>query len=364
MGVIQSTMSTSDGQTETLRNGDLRHRSLFMKKWLKIRLQWHSGLAAVLVVCALAAVFQLHAAQPVAARRIGYLTPEPAASHAPFAAAFLNGLREHGYIEGQNIAIEWRYAGNDPAQLPALAAELVRLRVDVLVVDGTPAALAAKRATNTISIVVTASSDPVAAGLVASLARPGGNVTGFTHMSPDLVGKRLALLKEVAPRTRRVAVLWNPDNPASELQLRAAKAAAPALGLELYPVPVRQVHEIDHAFSPLSGRIDSVLVTDDVLLDTYRTRIGKAAARSRLVSICSYPIPGDVGCLMSYGTDLVALFRRAARLVDLILKGAKPADLPVEQPTTFQLIISLKAAKAIGRTIPQSVLVRADEVIK
>jgi putative ABC transport system substrate-binding protein len=335
-----------------------------MDKRLKIRSQWGSGLAAILVICVLAAALPLHASQLVAARRIGYLTLEPAASHAPFAAAFLQGLRERGYIEGQNITIEWRFAGNDPARLPGLVAELIRLRVDVLVADGTQAALAAKRATSTIPIVVPTCSDFVGAGLVASLARPGGNVTGLTNMSPDLVGKRLELLKEVAPRTRGVAVLLNPDNPGTELQLRAAKAAASALGLELYPVPVRQVQEIDHAFSPFAGRIDSVLVTDDVLLDSNRPRIGTAAAQARLVSICGYPMPGDAGCLIWYGPDLIALFPRAARLVDLILKGANPADLPVEQPTKFQLTINLKAAQAIGRTIPQSVLVRADEIIK
>jgi putative ABC transport system substrate-binding protein len=342
----------------------MRIRGILMDNLLHIRLRWHSGLSAVLVVCVLAAVLPSHAAQPVAARRIGYVTLDPADVHAPFGAAFRQGLRERGYIEGQNIAIEWRFAGNDPSRLAGLAAELIRLRVEILVADGTQAALAAKRATSTIPIVVPSSSDLVAAGLVASLARPGGNVTGLVLMSPDLVGKRLALLKEVAPRTRRVAVLLNPDNPACEFQLSAAKAAAPALGLELYPIRVRQVKDLDHAFSPLVGRIDSVLVTDDVLLDGNHPRIGTAAARSRLVSICGYPLPGDTGCLMWYGPDVVALYPRAARLVDLILKGAKPADLPVEQPTTFRLIINLKAAKAIRRTIPQSVLVRADEVIR
>ena len=337
---------------------------IVMDKLLNIRPHWGSGLGAILGICVLAAALPMHAAQPAAARRIGYLTLEGAATHAPLAAAFRQGLRERGYIEGQNIAIEWRFAGNDPSRLASLSAELVRLRVEVLVADGTQAALAAKRATSTIPIVITASSDLVAAGLVASLARPGGNVTGLALISPDLVGKRLALLKDVAPRTRHVAVLLNPDNPACEHQLRAAKAAAPALGLELYPVPVRQVPEIDHAFSPLVGRVDAVLVTYDVLLDSNRPRIGTAAVRSRLVSICGYPVPGDTACLMWYGPDLVALFPRAARLVDLILKGANPADLPVEQPATFRLSINLKTAKALALTIPQSILVRADEAIQ
>lgn len=349
------------------KSGPTKHwqiLGILVGKLLQIRPRWHSGLGAILVIGVLAAALPLHAAQPVAARRIGYLTLDPPEVHAPLAAAFRQGLRVRGYIEGQNIAIEWRFAGNDPSRLAGLVAELIRLRVDVLVADTTPAALAAKRATSTIPIVVPSCADLVAAGLVASLARPGGNVTGLTLMSPDLVGKRLALLKEVAPRTHRVAVLLNSDNPASEIQLSAAKAAAPGLGLELYPIPVRQVQDIDHAFSPLAGRVDSVLVTDDALFDANQTRIGTLAARSRLVSICGYRISGDTGCLMWYGPDLVALFPRAARLVDLILKGAKPADLPVEQPTTFRLTIDLKAAKALGHTIPQSVLVRADEVIK
>ena len=323
-----------------------------------------SGLRKSLVICILAMALPLHAAEPVGVPRIGYVTLESAAAHAPFATAFRQGLRERGYIDGQNILIEWRYAPDSPAQLPGLMDELIRLRVDVLVADGTQVALAAKRATSTIPIVVPLSSDLVAAGLAASLARPGGNITGFQHMSPDLVSKRLSLLKEVAPRTRRVAVLWNPDNPASELQLKVAKAVAPDLGLELYPVSVRQVQEIDLAFPPLVGRVDSVLITDDVLLDTHRTRITMAAIQSRLVSICGYPLPGGTGCLISYGPDLVALFPRAARIVDLILKGAKPTDLPIEQPTTFRLSVDLKAAKALGRTIPQSLLDRADEVIK
>ena len=337
---------------------------MVMHKRLKIRPHRGSELAATLVICVLAAALPMHAAQPAAARLIGYLTLDTVETHASFAAAFRQGLHERGYIEGQNIAIEWRFAGFDPSRLAGLGAELIDLRVEVLVADGTQAALAAKHATSTIPIVVTASSDLVAAGLVASLARPGGNVTGLALMSPDLVGKRLELLKQVAPRTRRVAVLLNPDNPACELQLRAARAAAPALGLKLYPVPVRQAQDIDHAFSPLDGRVDAVLVTDDVLLDSNRPRIGKAAARSRLVSICGYPVPGDTVCLMWYGPDLVALFRRAARLVDLILKGAKPADLPVEQPTTFRLSINLKTARALGLTIPQSILLRADEVLR
>jgi len=333
-------------------------------KLLNRRSHWGWGFAATLASCALAAALPVHGADSAAARRIGYLTLEGAATHAPLAAAFRQGLRKHGYIEGQSITVEWRFAENDPSRLSALAAELVRLRVEILLADGTQAALAAKRASSITPIIVTSSSDLVAAGLVASLARPGGNVTGLALMSPDLVGRRLQLLKEIAPRTRRVAVLVNPDNPACELQLRAARAAAPALRLELHPVSVRRVQDIDHAFSPLAGRVDAVLVTDDVLLDSNRPRIGTAAVRSRLVSICGYPVPGESHCLAWYGPDLVALYPRAAHFVDRILKGANPADLPVEQPTTFRLAINLKTAKALGLTIPQPVLVRADEVIR
>lgn len=329
-----------------------------------ISLRLPHGCGAILFVCVIIAALPLHAAESVAARRIGYLTLDTAAAHVPYGAAFRQGLRERGYIDGQNIAIEWRYAENDPTRLAGLAAELVRLRVEVLVVDATQAALAAKRATSTIPIVVTVSSDLVAAGLAASLARPGGNVTGSVIMSPDLVGKRLALLKEVAPRTRRVAVLWNPDNPASEMQLKATEAAAAALGLVVHSVPVRQAREIDRAFSSHVGPVESLLVTDDPLLDVNRTRIMMLAAKKGLASMCGYPIAGDTDCLISYGSDVTTLYPRAARFVDLILKGAKPADLPIEQPTTFRFIINLKAAKAFGHTIPPSVLVRADEVIQ
>ena len=346
---------------------------MFVQKWTEELAKYarercfaHSRLilAAALIVCLLAGALPVRASQATSLPRIGYLTLESAAAHAPYAAGFRKGLRDHGYTEGQNIAIEWRYAANDLSRVPGLVAELVHLRVDVLVADGSQVALVAKRSTNTIPIVVPTSVDPVAAGLVASLARPGGNVTGFALMSPELVGKRLALLKEVAPSTRRVAVLLNPDNPGCENQLTAARAAAPALEVELYPLSVRQVDEIDTGLSALIGRVDSLLVTDDVLLDTFRAQIGRAAARGRMTSICGYPLPGDSGCVIMYGPDLVDLFPRAARLVDRILKGARPADLPIEQPAKFQLVINAKAAKMIGRAIPQSVLIRADEVIK
>jgi putative ABC transport system substrate-binding protein len=322
------------------------------------------ALAESLLIFLLAAVLPLHAAQPGTVPRIGYVTLESEAAHVPFATAFRDGLRDHGYIEGRSILIEWRYAPDAPAQLPGLMEELVRLRVDAIVTDGTQPALAARRATATIPIIVPSSADLVGAGLAASLARPGGNVTGAQHMSPELASKRLALLKEVAPRTRRVGVLWNPDNPASKLQLDAVKVVAPDLGLDPYPIPVRQVQDIDRAFPPLVGQVDAVLVTDDPLLDTHRTRITAAAARSKVLTICGYPLPGGSGCVISYGTDLVAMFTRAGRLVDLILKGAKPADVPIEQPTTFQLLVDVKAARAIGRKIPKSVLDRADKVAK
>jgi putative ABC transport system substrate-binding protein len=329
---------------------------------LKINLRWQAGYCVILV--AIIFYLPLHAGETVTARRIGYLTPDTAALHAPNAAAFEKGLRERGYIVGQNITIERRFAENDPSRFENLAKELVRLQVEILVVEATQAALAAKRATNTIPIVVAVSSDLVSAGLAASLARPGGNVTGSVIMSPELVGKRLALLREVAPRAHRIAVLANPDNPASGMQVKAAETAAPALGLAVHPVTVRQVSELDRAFSSLAGRFDALLVTDDPLLDAQRTRIMMLAGKKKLASICGYPVPGDTDCLIEYGPDLSSLYQRAARFVDLILKGAKPADLPIEQPTTFRLTVNLNAAKALGQPIPQSVLGRADQIIR
>jgi putative ABC transport system substrate-binding protein len=289
---------------------------------------------------------------------------DPAAVHAPFAAAFLQGLRENSYIESQNVTILWRYAGNDASVLPGLVSDLIGLRVDILVADGTQAALAAKRATSSIPIVVPASSDLARAGLVASLARPGGNVTGLTTLSTGLTGKRLALLKEMVPRIRRVAVLVNPENPGGVFQLEEAQAAAPSLALEVQSTAIRGPDDIERVIPSLAGRVDALLLTDDFVLDGYRARIGTLAAQNRLPAICGYTIADDKSCLMWYGPDLLKMFRRSAHYVAQILGGRKPGDLPVEQPVTFALILNAKTASALGITIPQSLRLAADDIIR
>ena len=295
--------------------------------------------------------------------RIGYLTMHPAAVHTPFAAEFRNSLRAGGYIEGQNVTIEWRFAANDPAALPGLISELIRLRVDVLVADGTQVALAAKRATRTIPIVAM-SSDLVGMGLVDNLAHPGGNVTGLTLMSEGFTGKRLSLLKEIASRTRRVAVLFNPDNPVARSQVKEAQTLAPGLGLQVHPVSIRRADDIERVFLSLAEHADAVLVTSDLLLEEFRTRIGKLAIQNRLPSICPSRMPEDATCLMWYGPDFLAMFRSAARYVVRILGGTKPDDIPAEQPTKFTLIINARTANTLGIVIPQSLVIAADDVIR
>jgi len=295
--------------------------------------------------------------------RIGYLTMHPTAVHAPFAAEFRNGLRAGGYIEGQNVTIEWRFAANDPAAIPGLISELIRLRVDVLVADGTQVALAAKRATRTIPIVAM-SSDLVGMGLVADLAHPGGNVTGLTLMSQGFTGKRLALLKEIAPRTRRVAVLFNPDNPVARSQLEEARTLAPGLGLQVHPVSVRRADDIERIFPALAEHADAVLVTSDLLLEELRTRVGELSTQNRLPSICPSRLPDDATCLIWYGPDFLAMFKSAASYVVRILGGTKPGDIPAEQPTKFTLIINARTANALGLVIPKSLAIAADEIVR
>ena len=320
-------------------------------------------LAAVITTVLVLGIHWSFAGEPSGARRIGYLTMDSAALHKPFARAFSDGLREVGYIAGQNVTIVWRFAANDPNVLPHLSVELVDARVDVLVVDGTQAAIAAKRATGIIPIVFVVAADPVGSGLVDSLARPGGNITGLTLISQDLIGKRLAVLKEMMPRIRRVGVVVNPDNPTCEFQFREAQAVAPSLELELDSISVRRPEEIERVFQPFAGRVDALLLTGDVMLDGARTRIGAFAIKNRLPSICSYRMPEDKTCLMWYGPDLLQMFRRAASYVGRILNGTKPADLPVEQPARLTLVINGKTASALKIVIPQSLRVAADEII-
>jgi putative ABC transport system substrate-binding protein len=304
------------------------------------------------------------AQQPAPPRRIGVLllaqSPE-----GEVAQKFRQGLRDTGYSEGRDVVIEWCFANGDYARLPALAADLVKSKVDVIVVDSTPATQAAKRATSTIPVVMGIVADPVGSGLVTSLAHPGGNVTGLSLMTPEISAKRLQFLKEAIPRLIRVAVLWNPDTPYSPKVIEELKAAAPSLSIELNFVGVRTPEEFGPAFSAVShAHAQALYVIEDSLFFVHRTTLFKLALKARLPTICGQREYVDAGGLISYGANLGDLFRRSAGYVDKILKGAKPSDLPIEQPTQFELVVNLKTAKALGITIPESILVRADEVIR
>jgi putative tryptophan/tyrosine transport system substrate-binding protein len=318
-------------------------------------------LALGLLVVALALAAQPSAHIP----RIGLLSLFSPALGESKAESFRQGLRELGYLEGQNILLESRWAAGHLERLADLTADLVRLKVGVIVTESTPAALAVKQATDTIPIVMATSADPVAAGLVASLARPGGRVTGLTMFTPELSGQRLQLLKEAAPQTARVAVLGNAANPVHAGLLVETQAAAHALGLQLQAVEVRAPSDLDTAFETMARARPSALITlaDGMLLDN-RARIVAFAAQSRLPAIFPDRDFAEAGGLMTYGPNLAANFRRAATYVDKILKGAKPADLPVERPMHFELVINLKTAQALGLTIPPALLFQADEVIQ
>ena len=293
--------------------------------------------------------------------RIGIL-----GSHdAPFWQSFREGLRELGYVEGRTITIEYRWAGEREDRFPELASELVRLGVDAIVTWGTPAALAAKTATNTIPIVMAASGNPLGTGLIASLARPGGNITGSSSLNLELEGKRLQLLKEIVPKLSRVAVLWNPGNPVHGDLLDSTRAAAAPLAVELQLVPLQSLADLESAFAKIhTARPHALIVLSDNFFVLERKRIVDFTAKIRLPAVYSVSVFADVGGLMVYGVNYHALFRRAATYVDRILKGTKPADLPVEQATTFELIINLKTAKALALTIPPSLLQRADQLIE
>jgi ABC-type uncharacterized transport system substrate-binding protein len=296
-------------------------------------------------------------------RTIGILNAGSAG--VPSAVVLPDALRELGWIEGKNIVFERRYAENRVERLPELAAELVRLNVDVIVGLGTLAPLAAKGATTTIPIVMTAAGDPLGSGLVASLARPGGNVTGMSLMAPDLGGKRLELLKELLPRLARVAVLWNAANPYPALVFKETQAAGRTLGIEVQSLEVRDPRDFDGAFEALRRqRPDALITVEDPLTFNYMKLIADFAAGQRLPTLHGFREDVAAGALMSYGANLADLFRRAAGYVDKILRGAKPADLPVQQPTKFDLVINLTTAKALGLEVPPTLLARADEVIE
>src|SRR5262245_39873580 len=313
------------------------------------------------------------AAWPLAARAqqarkthtIGFLSPSMAV-FTPYRTVLFNTLRELGWIEGQNIAIERRYAENRLERLPELAAELVHLNVDVIVASGTLGPLAAKRATSTIPIVMTAAGDPLGSGLIANLAHPGGNVTGLSLMVPDIAGKRLELLKEILPRLVRVAVIWNAGNPYPAIVFKEIQAAAAQrLGIEVQSLEVRSPDDFNGAFEKARRqRPDALLDVEDPLTNSLHKRIIEFAAAEQLPSLHGIGEEVEAGALISYGASIPDLFRRAAGYVDKILKGAKPADLPVEQPTKFELVINVKTAKALGLDVPPMLLARADKVIE
>jgi putative tryptophan/tyrosine transport system substrate-binding protein len=295
--------------------------------------------------------------------RIGYLGgPPPLLERRE---AFRQGLRELGYIEGKNIVIEWRSGEGKSERVPALAAELVRLKVDVIVTDGSNSTRRAKEATSTIPIVMTQDVDPVGRGIVASLARPGGNITGLSNLDPELSGKRLELLKETISTLSLVAVFGTSSTPSTAPALKETELAAGALGVKLQYLDVLDPKDIEIAFKAAGkGRVDAVLMLAGPLVFSQRTQIAELAAKSRLAAIYPQSEYAEVGGLMSYGVSITDLDRRAATFVDKILKGTKPADLPVEQPIKFEFVVNLKAAKQIGLTIPPNVLVRADKVIR
>ena len=296
--------------------------------------------------------------------RIGFLGATSASGYAPQVQAFRGGLRDLGYVEGKNLAIDFRWAEGKYARLPELAAELVLLKPDVLVTHAPAGTLAAKRATATIPIVMGVVGDAIAMGLVESLARPGGNVTGSSFFFPELNAKRLEVLKEALPRVSRVGVLLNPDNPANVATLRAMEETARSVKIRLHAVDVRSPAEFEGAFATMvKGRVGALAVYDDAMLIAEAARIAHLARKNRLPTI-GFIEYAKAGGLLAFGVNFPDLWRRAAGFVDRILKGAAPGDLPIEQPTRFELVVNLKTAKALGLTIPPSVLVRADEVIQ
>jgi putative tryptophan/tyrosine transport system substrate-binding protein len=327
-----------------------------------------SVLSILFVVLLLAVAVIADAQQPNKVPRIGYLTPLNPATESTRSEAIRLALRERGYIEGQSIAIEYRYAEGKRDRLPELAAELVRLKVDIILTAGGDGPIrAAKNATKTIPIVMTGTGpDPVKAGFIESLARPGGNVTGLTNLNRDLGGKRLELFKEAVPKIARVAVLYEQANRPSVIEVKEVlPVAARALGLTVRSWEVRAADGFDTVFAALNkDRPDGLFVTGGSLMAANGKRIADLASKSRLPSMYNDRAAVDAGGLMSYGADIADSYRRVAYYVDKILKGAKPADLPVEQPTKFEMVINLKTAKQIGLTIPPNVLARADKVIK
>jgi putative ABC transport system substrate-binding protein len=317
------------------------------------------SLATLLSLLLLAAPVAVKAQQGTKITRVGLL--RLGSPPDPYVDAFRQGLHDLGYVEGQTIGLEYRWAQGDPARLSLLAAELVQLKVDIILTQGEAATRAVKQATDTIPIVMATSGDPVGAGLIASLARPGGNVTGLTSVAPDLSARRLQLLKQAVPKVSRVAILYNPTTVGDVLVVREAQTAARTLGVTVYPLEVRSSDELAPAFEVMTrDRVDALSFFGTPFIIAHQGRILNLAERWRLPTTCDWLEPAN--CLMNYGPNRLDMFRRAATYIDRILKGARPADLAVEQPTKFELVINLKTAKALGLTIPASVLAQASRV--
>jgi putative tryptophan/tyrosine transport system substrate-binding protein len=305
-----------------------------------------------------------HAQQLTKLPTIGFLGAGTPSGYSQWVAAFMQQLRERGWIEGRDIALELRWAEGKNERFADIAAEFVRLNVDVIVTTGTAPVVAAKQATSVIPIVFTSAGDPVATGLVASLARPGGNVTGLSNQAPDLAGKRLELLREIIPDLHRLAILTNIGSPIGALEMGEVQAAARTLGVEILPLEIRRAEDIGPAFEALKDRADALYVVAEPLLSGNRVRISILALGARLPTLHGFREYVEAGGLVSYGPNIPDLFRRAADVVDKILRGTKPKDIPVEQPAKFDLAINLTTAKALGLTIPPTLLARADEVIE
>jgi putative ABC transport system substrate-binding protein len=305
-----------------------------------------------------------HAQQTMKLPTIGFLGPLTLSSQTEWTDAFVQSMRAHGWIEGRTVAIEYRWGEGRSERLAEIVAEFVRLKVNVIVTAGTAAVIAAKQTTSIIPIVFGQAGDPVGTGLVASLARPGGNVTGLSNQSADLAGKRIGLLREIIPSLHRVAIMANVGSPIGGLEMGDFKATALALGLETVPVEIQRAEDIAPAIKALKDRVDALYVVTEPLVNTNRVQISKLSLDARLPTLHGQAAYAEAGGLMSYGANIPDLFRRAADYVDKVLRGAKPADLPVEQPTKFDLTINLVTAKALGLAVPPSLLASADEVIE
>jgi ABC-type uncharacterized transport system substrate-binding protein len=345
----------SSGNRKSKACGE-NHRTIKNRKWVEI---------FAIVLTFVFGVVDTRAQPAKKIPQVGFLDPTSRAVSNARIEAFLQGLRKFGYIDGKNIAIDYRFADGKSEPLHDFANELVRLNVDIIVTRAIPGAVAAKQATTKIPIVFVGVADAVAAGLIASLARPGGNITGLTSLAPELSGKRLELLREIVPKISRVSVLRNPSNSGDPIIWKETEAAAHVLGLELQSLDLRAAKDLDNAFeTAIRGHGQALLTLPDPLLQSHRKQIVDLAAKSRLPGIYPDSEYTESGGLISYAANAIEFYSRAASYVDRILKGAKPADLPVEQPTKFELVINLKTAKQIGLIVPPNVLARADRVIR